>query len=107
MKTTLLLGLFTGSILAATTGEGIKPASKDASALSSLPKDALSLSSSSATASIRVAKSAFGDLEALPVFFACRIGPSLAAEETTILEGLGNVLSTRSPANATRTDLKD
>ncbi|KAG8417539.1 hypothetical protein J3459_006589 [Metarhizium acridum] len=46
MKTTLLLGLFTGSILAATTGEGIKPASKDASALSSLPKDALSLSSS-------------------------------------------------------------
>ncbi|KHN96206.1 uncharacterized protein MAM_06054 [Metarhizium album ARSEF 1941] len=43
MKSALLLGLFTGSILAATTGEGIKPANVDTSADIGLPKYSLSL----------------------------------------------------------------
>ncbi|KAH0599493.1 hypothetical protein MHUMG1_02281 [Metarhizium humberi] len=46
MKTTLVLGLFTSSILAATVGEGVKPATKDSSALSSVAQNPINIAAS-------------------------------------------------------------
>ncbi|EXU98554.1 hypothetical protein X797_008268 [Metarhizium robertsii] len=62
MKTTLVLGLFTSSILAATVGEGVKPATKDSSALSSVAQNPINIAASTATASTLVAKLRFCDL---------------------------------------------